>query len=66
MAQRLVAIYETGAPSTASLVFGSGDYEEIAIRADYLQAISEADSALADRVAAVRVAVQRQVRGSPT
>lgn len=61
LAERLVNIYETGVPTTESLVFGSGDYEEFATRADYLQAISEADSALADRVAAVRVAVQKQV-----
>jgi septal ring factor EnvC (AmiA/AmiB activator) len=61
LAQRLVEIYETGVPSTEDLVFGSGDYEEFATQADYLQAISEADSALADRVAEVRVVVQRQV-----
>jgi septal ring factor EnvC (AmiA/AmiB activator) len=61
LAQRLVEIYETGVPSTEDLVFGSGDYDEFATQADYLQTISEADSALADRVAQVRVAVQQQV-----
>lgn len=61
LAQRLVAIYESGVPSTESLVFGSGDYEDFATQSDYLRAISEADSALADRVAEVRAAVQRQV-----
>lgn len=61
LAQRLVEIYETGVPSTEDLVFGAGDYDELATQADYLQAISEADSALADRVAEVRVAVQGQV-----
>ncbi|HST69963.1 MAG TPA: transglycosylase family protein [Solirubrobacterales bacterium] len=61
LAQRLVEIYETGVPSTEDLVFGAGDYDELTTQADYLQAISEADSALADRVAEVRVAVQRQV-----
>jgi septal ring factor EnvC (AmiA/AmiB activator) len=61
LAQRLVAIYESGVPSTESLVFGAGDYEEFLTESDYLQAISEADSALADRVAEVRVAVERQV-----
>ncbi|HEX7280359.1 MAG TPA: transglycosylase family protein, partial [Solirubrobacterales bacterium] len=61
LARRLVEIYETGVPSTEDLVLGSGDYEELATQADYLRAISEADSALADRVAGVRVAVQRQV-----
>lgn len=62
LAQRLVAIYETGIPSTESLVLGSTDYQDFAVRADYLRAISEADSALADRVAEVRAAVHRQVR----
>lgn len=61
LAQRLVAIYESGTPSTADLVFGGGDYEDFVAQSDYLRAISEADSALADRVAAVRAAVHRQV-----
>lgn len=61
LARRLVAIYESGTPSTASLVFGSGDYQEFVTRSDYLRAISESDSALADRVAEVRAAVHHQV-----
>jgi septal ring factor EnvC (AmiA/AmiB activator) len=61
LAQRLVAIYETGVPDTASLVFEAGNYEDLVARNDYLRAISEADSALAERVAEVRVAVHRQV-----
>jgi septal ring factor EnvC (AmiA/AmiB activator) len=61
LAQRLVAIYESGTPSTASLILASGDYEDVGARADYLRAISESDSALADRVAEVRTAVHREV-----
>ena len=61
LAERLVAIYEQGTPSTTDLVFGAGDYEDFVTQSDYLRAISEADSALADRVAEVRVAVRRQV-----
>ena len=61
LAERLVAIYEQGTPSTADLVFGSGDYEDFVTQSDYLRAISEADSALADRVAEVRAAVHEQV-----
>jgi septal ring factor EnvC (AmiA/AmiB activator) len=61
LAQRLVAIYESGTPDTASLLLSSGDYQELAARADYLRAISESDSALADRVAEVRAAVHREV-----
>jgi len=63
LAQRLVAIYESGTPSTADLVFGAGNYEDFVTQSDYLRAISEADSALADRVAEVRAAVHRQVLG---
>jgi septal ring factor EnvC (AmiA/AmiB activator) len=61
LAERLVAIYESGTPSTADLVFGSGDYDDFVAQNDYLRAISEADSALADRVAEVRATVHRQV-----
>jgi septal ring factor EnvC (AmiA/AmiB activator) len=61
LAQRLVAIYESGTPSTESLVFGASDYDDFVTQTDYLRAISEADSALADRVAEVRAAVERQV-----
>ncbi|HEX5929902.1 MAG TPA: transglycosylase family protein [Solirubrobacterales bacterium] len=60
LADRLVAIYEGGAPSTASLIFGSGDYDELNARADYLRAIEESDSALAARVEQVRNEVKRE------
>ncbi|HEU4598312.1 MAG TPA: transglycosylase family protein [Solirubrobacterales bacterium] len=62
LARRLVAIYETGLPSTESLVLGAESYQDFVTRSDYLRVISEADSALADRVAEVRAAVQQQVR----
>ncbi len=61
LAERLVAIYENGTPNTTDLIFGSGDYEDFVAQSDYLRAISEADSALADRVAEVRAAVHSQV-----
>jgi peptidoglycan hydrolase CwlO-like protein len=59
LANRLVAIYETGVADPASIVLGSGDYEELATRADYLRLISESDSALAARVEQVRNEVRR-------
>lgn len=62
LAQRLVAIYESGAPSAADVILGSGDYQELATRADYLRMISESDNALAGRVAEVRDQVHREVR----
>jgi peptidoglycan hydrolase CwlO-like protein len=61
LAARLVAIYESGTPDTADLILESTDYEDFAARNDYLRAISEADSALAERVADVRRLVHRQV-----
>jgi septal ring factor EnvC (AmiA/AmiB activator) len=62
LAARLVAIYESGTPSTASLIFGSGDYQELITRANYLRAIEEADSALADRVEQVRDDVREEAK----
>ena len=62
LARRLVAIYESGTPSTASLVLGSSDYQELITRADYLREIEESDSALADRVGQVRNEVRHQAK----
>lgn len=61
LADRLVAIYESGTPTAADVVFAAGDYQDFVARTDYLRAISESDSALADRVAEVRAAVRRRV-----
>jgi septal ring factor EnvC (AmiA/AmiB activator) len=61
LSQRLVAIYESGTPDTASLIFGSGDYQQLLTQAEYLREISESDSALASRVAEVRDEVHREV-----
>lgn len=61
LAQRLIAIYESGTPDATSLIFGSGDYHDLVTQADYLRTISESDSALAERVAEVRAAVHREV-----
>jgi septal ring factor EnvC (AmiA/AmiB activator) len=61
LAARLVAIYESGTPDTASIVFGSGDYDELVTRTQYFNLIAESDVALADRVAEVRDSVDREV-----
>lgn len=61
LADRLVAIYESGTPDTADLVLESSDYQDFVARNDYLRAISEGDSSLAERVAEVRAAVHREV-----
>jgi septal ring factor EnvC (AmiA/AmiB activator) len=61
LAQRLVAIYESGSPSTASVILGSGDFDELAVRSEYLQRIEDSDSELAARVEQVRDAVRREL-----
>jgi septal ring factor EnvC (AmiA/AmiB activator) len=60
LAERVVAIYESGTPDAATLVLESGNYRELVARNDYLRAINEGDSALAERVAEVRNAVHRE------
>ncbi len=62
LAERLVAIYENGTPDTATLIFSSGDLQELQTRATYLRQISESDTALAERVAEVRDSVHHEVR----
>jgi septal ring factor EnvC (AmiA/AmiB activator) len=54
LARRLVAIYESGEPSTASVVLASSSFEELATRSEYLQRIQDSDTALAARVQQVR------------
>jgi septal ring factor EnvC (AmiA/AmiB activator) len=54
LAGRLVAIYMSGTASTASIVLGSGDLEELEVRSEYLQRIEQSDSELAARVEQVR------------
>ena len=61
LADRLVAIYESGTPDAATLVLEADDYQDLVARNDYLRAINEADSALAERVAEVRAAFHREV-----
>jgi septal ring factor EnvC (AmiA/AmiB activator) len=61
LAERLVSIYENGVPSTASVIFATGNYEEIVTRNTYLREINEADSALARHVGETRDEVHHQV-----
>jgi peptidoglycan hydrolase CwlO-like protein len=57
LADRLVAIYESGSPSTASVILSSSSFDELATRTEYLQRIEQSDADLADRVAQVRRSV---------
>lgn len=61
LAGRLVAIYTSGSPSTAGVVLASGDFDELALRAEYLERIEQSDSELAGRVEGVRDAVGREL-----
>jgi septal ring factor EnvC (AmiA/AmiB activator) len=61
LAARLVAIYEAGTPDSATVIFGSGDYDELLTRSHYLDLIAASDSALAERVEAVRDEVATDV-----
>jgi len=54
LAARLVAIYESGSPSTAGIILASNSIDELAIRTEYLERIQQSDSDLAARVAQVR------------
>jgi septal ring factor EnvC (AmiA/AmiB activator) len=58
LANRLVAIYTSGEPNTASIVLGSGDLDELAVRTEYLQRIEDSDTELAARVEQVRNGVR--------
>jgi peptidoglycan hydrolase CwlO-like protein len=61
LAQRLVAIYESGAPSTASVILGSDDFDQLATRTEYLRQIEESDAQLAARVEQVRDQVRHEL-----
>jgi septal ring factor EnvC (AmiA/AmiB activator) len=62
LSQRLVAIYESGAPSTANVILASSDFEELAARTEYLDRIEQSDSDLARRVEQVRRAVTHELK----
>ena len=60
--RRLVAIYESGTPSEASVILASSDFDDLATRTDYLAQIEEFDRALARRVDQVRDEVRAKLR----
>ncbi|HEY6550740.1 MAG TPA: transglycosylase family protein [Solirubrobacterales bacterium] len=62
LSQRLVAIYESGTPSTASVILASSDFEELAARTEYLDRIEQSDSDLARRVEQVRRSVTHELK----
>jgi septal ring factor EnvC (AmiA/AmiB activator) len=62
LSQRLVAIYESGTPSTASVILASSDFEELSARTEYLDRIQQSDSDLALRVEQVRRSVTHELK----
>jgi murein DD-endopeptidase MepM/ murein hydrolase activator NlpD len=52
--QRLVAMYEAGSPDVLSVIVGSGDVQDLAARAEYLDRIHGMDEAVVDRVRVLR------------
>ncbi len=52
--ERLVAIYESDAPDYITVLLNSNGFNDLSTRADYLQALHDADLRIADRVASLR------------
>ena len=59
LAQRLVDIYMSGSPDTASVILASSNFDELAARTEYLDRIQASDTELASRVEEVRDAVKQ-------
>jgi murein DD-endopeptidase MepM/ murein hydrolase activator NlpD len=59
--ERLVAIYRSGAPDVLSLVVGSGGYDELVERSEYLSRIHGMDEAIVGHVRELRDEVKRVV-----
>jgi murein DD-endopeptidase MepM/ murein hydrolase activator NlpD len=59
--ERLVAIYETGTPDVLSVILGSGGYNDLVDRAEYLNRIHGMDDAVVGRVRELRDEVKRTV-----
>jgi murein DD-endopeptidase MepM/ murein hydrolase activator NlpD len=59
--ERLVAIYETGTPDLLTVVIGSGDYDDLVGRTEYLNRIHGMDEAIVSRVRDLRDEVKRLV-----
>jgi septal ring factor EnvC (AmiA/AmiB activator) len=62
LSERLIAIYESGAPSAASVILASDDLNELAARSEYLERIQQSDTDLAERVGEVRRSVTRALQ----
>ncbi|HET6999597.1 MAG TPA: peptidoglycan DD-metalloendopeptidase family protein [Solirubrobacterales bacterium] len=59
--ERLVAMYETGSPDVLSVIVSSGDVDDLAARAEYLDRLHGMDEAIVGRVRDLRDEVQELV-----
>ncbi len=59
--ERLVAMYETGSPDLLSVIVGSGDFDDLAARAEYLDRLHGMDEAVVGRVRELRDQVRQLV-----
>ncbi len=61
LAKRLVQIYKYGQTDAIEVLLDSGGFDDLVARADYLQRIQDADSALVTRTRALRAGVSNQL-----
>ena len=52
--RRLIAIYQSESPDTVTVLLNSDGFDDLSTRADYLQALHDADVRIANRVASLR------------
>lgn len=61
LADRLVSIYKSNDPDESAVLLDASGYDDLATRADLLNRIEEADSALVERVRELKDAVAREL-----
>jgi murein DD-endopeptidase MepM/ murein hydrolase activator NlpD len=59
--ERLVAIYENGSPDVLNVILGARGYDELAVRAEYLDRLNGMDQAVVGRVRELRDQVKSTV-----
>ncbi len=61
LADRLVAIYKAGGPDALGVLLRADGYDDLALRAEYLERIQSADEALIERTLELRAQVAEQL-----
>ena len=62
LADRLVAIYKSPDPDLLAVILEASDYAEIQSRAEYVEALTDADQRIAERVTALREEVDARFK----